>query len=391
MSRVRMSSLRLSSVRKKTIWRWLLFWTIAAYVFLCLLLFVLYVEPSFLGENGLRIGADSDTYLNIAGVLHDYNVSFDNVSLVSFGGNFFGPVLIAKAVPSLIGIACLNLALFLICLWIADTLPGVRTGVFFCAMVLNPLTTPSLLTLNKEILSFFSIMLFLRYISDVDRSRLLLVAVLLTSYIVRWEQTFVTILFLFLECRWSPLRGRHWTTLILMTSGITLVYPLLVSPQFLGLDSLIGMVSAAEGNVLPLLNNIQAHYGFALIVIPRILINMFGRLLNPGLFVSGLLNADFTDIQNSIAIPFHCVALLVVSMIALFKKKLDIRKQSVYWMAIYSLMTAVTPFLQPRYQFPVYVILCLEISGFVSPQTSARNSSSPEIQTERRKLSPQKT
>jgi uncharacterized membrane protein YiaA len=352
------------------------------------------VGPSFLGGNNLRVGADSDTYLNIAGVLHDYNVDFDSVPLVmlfSAGGNYLGPVLIARAIPSLAGIACFNLALFLIGMWIADTLPGVKTGWFFVAMVLNPLTTPSLLTLNKEVLAFFSIMLFIRYISDVDRSRLLLFAVLLISVMARWEQAMVTVIFLVLECRWSPLRGRHWKTLILITSGITLLYPLLINSNVVGSDVLLGMVSAAEGNVLPVLNNIQAHYGFALIVIPRMLINMWGRVLSPSLFVTEYLNSDFADIQNSFAIPFHCVAMFVVSIVALFRKKLDIRKQSIYWMAIYLLLSAATPFFQPRYQYPVYVILCLEICGFVSPLSDSRVRATSGIRPIQHELSPQKS
>jgi hypothetical protein len=328
------------------------------------------VRPSFLGGNHLRIGADSDTYLVAAGVMHDNSANSEAVALVSFSGNFLGPVLIARLIPSLTGIALINLMFFLICLWIVDTLPGVNTGLFFWAMVLNPLTTPSLLTLNKEVLSFLSIILFIKYIANANRSWLLLLAVLLTSMMARWEQMIVIVLFLVLEHRWSPLRGRHWLTLFLMIVGITLLYPVLVNTAIVNVAALIGV--AEGGNVMPRLNDIQAQYGFPLIVLPKILLNMWGEVLRPTYFWTDYLKGDFTDIQNFFAIPFHCVAMFVVCMIFFFRRKLDMRKQSVYWIAIYLVATAATPFFQPRYQFPVYVILCLEICGFASPLAVAR-------------------
>ena len=89
------------------------------------------MKPSFLGGNNLRIGADSAIYLTVAGVIPDYSINTAELQLVSIGGNFLGPVAIARLVPSLFGIALLNLTLFLICLWIANSLPGVKLGPFF--------------------------------------------------------------------------------------------------------------------------------------------------------------------------------------------------------------------------------------------------------------------
>jgi hypothetical protein len=350
---------------KATIWRWLLLWSITVYVILCLWLFVAYVKPSFLGGNNLRIGADSAIYLTVAGVIPDYSINTAELQLVSIGGNFLGPVAIARLVPSLFGIALLNLTLFLICLWIANSLPGVKLGPFFWAIVLNPLTTPSLLTLNKEILSFFSIMLLMFYICREPRSRILLMCVLLSAIMARWEQASVTILFLVLEHHKSPFRGRPRLVLASMVLGITIIYPLAVKTGLEGIASLIAV--AAGGNFMPKLNEIQAHYGFPIIFGPKILLNLWGEVLRPSYFWTDYLNNDFSDIQNSFAIPFHCVAMFVVCLIALFKRKINLRKASIYWSAIYLLATAATPLFQPRYQFAIYVVLCLEISGFNSP------------------------
>jgi len=380
-----MSDPKRASILRQPIGRWLLVWVIAGYIVLCFALFFLYVKPSFLGANHLRIGADSYTYLVMAGVLHD-GADLKNVALVTLSGNFLGPVLIARLIPSLTGIACLNLTLFLIGLWIADALPGVKTGLFFFAMILNPLTTPSLLTLNKEILAFFSVMLLLRYVSSTNRSRLLLVAVLLTSMMAIWEQTLVTVFFLAVEHKRSPLRGRHWLTLFFMIACITVLYPILVSTATVDMASLISM---ASGTIMPRLNEIQAHYGFALIVIPKILVNMWGMVLRPSYFWTDYLHGDFADLQNYVAIPFHTVSMFIVSMIAVGRRKLDIRKQSVFWMAIYLVATAATPLFQPRYQFPVYVVLCLEICGFAEPLSHPAREVSPKFLSIRKVASQQ--
>jgi hypothetical protein len=358
---------------KATIWRWLLLWSIAIYIVLCLGLFFAYVRPSFLGGNNLRIGADSTIYLEVAGVIPNYSMNTAQLQLVSIGGNFLGPVLIARLIPSLFGIALFNLTIFVICLWIANSLPGVKLGQFFWAIVLNPLTTPSLLTLNKEILSFFAIILLMLYVCQEQRSRFLLICVLLTAMMARWEQALVTVFFLLLEHRRSIFRGRPRILLVLMVVGVTFTYPLAVNAGLAGVASLISV--AAGGNFMPTLNEIQAHYGFPLIFGPKILLNLWGEVLRPSYFWTDYLRNDFSDIQNSIAIPLHCVAMFVVSLIAFFRNRLSLRKASIYWSAIYLLVTAATPLFQPRYQFAVYVVLCLEISGFNSPLLSTARES----------------
>lgn len=350
-----------------TIWRWILLWVMVGYLALYLWFLWIYVEPSFLGLNGLRIGADSQEYLVLAGVLRDNGMN-QVFSLVSFGGNFFGPIILAKAIPSIAGIALFNLALFGIGLWVADTLPGVRLGWFFLAMVLNPLTTISFLTLSKEAFSFFAVILLAKYIADARKSRWLLLLMLFFSFLARWEQCLFTMLFLAADHRRSPLRGRRWLTLFLLVLAVTVVYPLLARG---GLVDMASMLSVAEGGaIVPKLNTIQAHYGFALIVIPKIVLNLFGQVLRPSYFFSDFWHGDFTDLQNNFALPLDTVAMFVVCIIAAVKRRLDIRKDSIYWIAIYLVTTAATPLFQPRYQFPVYIMLCLEICGFRSHLTA---------------------
>src|ERR1700742_844574 len=93
--------------------RWLLIYIIAVYLLVCWCLFFLYVQPSFTNENNLRIGADSQTYLDIAGFVgSSKGTNQEDAALITLSGNLLGPVLVATLTQSLWGIALFNTLLF---------------------------------------------------------------------------------------------------------------------------------------------------------------------------------------------------------------------------------------------------------------------------------------
>lgn len=358
--------------------RWLLFCTIFGYLLLCCVLFVFYVRPSFLGGNNLRIGADSATYLSAAGFTGSSRTSeIQNIPLVTAGGNFLGPVAIAILARSLWGIALFDIIVFLVGLRMASHLPNVRLGPFFFLMVLNPMLTPALLTLNKEILVFIATILFVRYIFLEDKSKFQLFVLLAVSLLARWEQAAVTGAVLALSNRHSPLKSRPKLTIALIIIAITLTYPVVVRTRILDLSNMIAF--AAEGSTGPFLNNIQAFYGFPVVLIPKIAINLFGHLLSPRLFFSDFFTNDPTDFQIYFALPLHCLAMFFVLVAVAIKRKIKLQNPTIYWCAIYLVVTAVSPILQPRYQFPIYVLLCLELSGLRNP-LELSNRVEPQLQ-----------
>jgi hypothetical protein len=46
-------------------------------------------------------------------------------------------------------------------------------------------------------------------------------------------------------------------------------------------------------------------------------------------------------------------------------RKLALRNAPVYLLAFYLILTAVNPMVQPRYEYPAYVLLCLEASRYL--------------------------
>jgi len=337
-------------------------------------LFVQFVRPSLVGSNSLRVGADSATYLDIAGFVGSRKTSaLQGVALVTAEGNFLGPVLVAILAGTLWGIALINVSLFVVGMWVASTLPGVRLGPFFLLLLLNPTLTPALLTVNKEIFSLLAVILFVKYVSSEKRSKLFLVILLGISLMARWEQAAVTGTILLLENRHSPFRRRPKLVLLGLVLLVTVAYPIVIRTKIINLSAMVTF--ASEGNTGPILNQIQASYGFPLVMIPKTLINLFGHLLSPRLFFSDLVNGDPTDIQKYVVLPINCIMMLVVVVVVAIKKKFNLQDPVIYWCAFYWVITAVSPILQPRYQYPVYVLLCLEATGLIL--TSRSNSRSP--------------
>ena len=351
-----------SSIPAKTFRKWTFIYLLLFYLGLCCLLFFLYVRPSLLREDSLHMGADSETYMAAANSIDLDNGAWSSIlTLVSFQGQLLGPVLIAKLLKTNVHILELNSFIFILGLWFASKLPGIKIGTFSILLILNLTTTASILTLNKEIITYISIIMFVGYIYSPRRSRLMLAIILLCSLLARWEQCLIIILFLVVEHKWSPLKGKHKTTLAMMIAGITVVWPLLIKSGVVGMAGLLGTAANAQSQSLPFLNSIQAEYGFPIVLIPKVIGSVFGftwiTLLNT------ITAHPITDVQNQLVSPFQNLAMQIIFVVAFVKGKLKMNKPIVFWMSLYIIMTAAAPIFQPRYQYPVYVLLCLELSG----------------------------
>ncbi len=344
--------------------QWLFLYLLLFYLTFCFIVFFAYVRPSLEGQANLRIGADSSTYLEAAQSIGSGGAITSIPMLISFQGQYLGPVAVALLCGTTLNIALFNTFLFLMGLWYASRLTGVRIGIFLFLVAVNPIATISILTLNKEIFSYLSVILFVRYIYSPKRTRAMLAFILLISIAARWEQAAIIVLFLVVEHRWSPLKSRPRTVILMMIGCITIIWPFLVSSGIIQLASLLSVAQEAQSQSLPWLNNIQNSYGFPLVVIPKIVGNMFGI---PWKIAIGLLHTDtLTDIQYQLVSPLQNLLMLLIFIVAMVKGKLSLHKNTIYWMCLYLIMTAVSPIFQARYEYPVYVLLCLEICGFAS-------------------------
>jgi hypothetical protein len=343
---------------------WIFWYGIALFMAALIPLFFLVVQPSLLGKNGLRIGADSAVYLWYSGLDSDsallktaYHVEQpypDEVVLVAFGGNILGPVVIATTLKSNFLIMLFNYALFFVSLRYLFKLPGVRIKMLLTLLLINPITAVSIMTLNKEIIVLLAAALFAHYLES-SRSKFMLLIVLAVSLVARWEQTACVVVFIVLTSRVNPWRKRRAFTTFLVIAGITVIYPQ-VAP-FLNPVFLAG--NDVGGGLLTALGWLQGHYFFYVALIPKMLMNCFGTFIN--MFYT-YRTWNWNDLQNSFIGPLSGIILVIVMVCTIWSKRLNLNKDLIYYSVIFMVILSASPILQPRYMYPIYVFLCAELS-----------------------------
>jgi hypothetical protein len=350
-------------------WRWKfglvkhkpVFWAvlvaILVYLALCTWALLSIEQPYVLGTGGLRLGADSTLYFEAATLAH---ISPESVAFISFSGNLLGPVAIAYLLGSPFNVFVLNILLFLASIAIAARITDVRWTTFAILLMVNAETFASIVSLNKEILALFSITLFAFFLHQQKRSKILLCLVLLLSLLVRWEQVAIMLLFL-AQQYFRPLARRPKTTLSMLILILSVAYPIALQRHSQDLSSFTAQ-SETSATVL-LLDNIQAHFGYPIVVVPKLLLNIMGRLLTPGFILRSLTEPGPLDLQNDIVINLHSVAITMLIIYGIARKRLNLNQPAILFCAIYLLITAVNPFVQTRYQYPVYVLFALEIAS----------------------------
>ncbi len=339
----------------KSVQRWAAVLAVFLYVLVCLVGFLTLVQPNIDGTGAFRLGADSGTYLELADLMRHGGDA--EVALIGLSGNYFGPVLVALALQSGFLIALFNMLMYGWALYAAGKIEGVDPWLFALLLMLNMETFVSAVTLNKEVFALLSAVLFARYLYSERRSVFMLALILLAALFARWQQVVITLMFLALARG-----GRSRRHPIAILAGIVVLvgiaYPLALSGA-----NLTSFTEQGEtGGGITILNTLQAHYLYPVTVFPKVAMNLFGQLLSPKYFFGAYWDKDFHDLQNQFAIQLHTVAMLFVCAVLWWQRKVNLREPLIFFCALYLALTAATPFIQPRYQYPVYGLLCIEIA-----------------------------
>jgi hypothetical protein len=340
---------------RRTIKEWVGWFVIASVMLSSIALFFFYVEPSFNGKNNLRIGADSAFYLWHAGLVKDnpFGADIDDVyPSLSLSSNYLGPDVIGKLLRSSFLILCFNYVLFFVSVaYIAKAIP-VRVVLLTILLLINPAVLVSVVTLNKEIIVLLSTAMLCYYVGSERRSRLLLCCTLLVALLGRWQNLLVFILFLLLTSKWNPIKNRRNVTVALLVLAITIAYSFLW--PFINL--VLG-IEEYEGKTIVVLTELQTHFLYFAVVIPKIAFNLYGGIIG----LAGVGDAN-TDVYNFMIVPLASLANAGVTVWYCISRKLDLRNDRLYLAIIYAIIFAVSPFAQCRYLLPVYLLLCVEIA-----------------------------
>ena len=355
-------------VQPRTLGKWLCIWTLCFYLAFCMGCFFEWEQPRLDHETYVRFGADSPTYWEAVAYRSEHADSRDN--LVSFTGNLLGPVAIGMVFKSGFAVALFNILLFFLSVEIACTIPGVDRYILVFLLAINAETAPALVTLNKEILVLLSASLLAKYIYSVKRSWFLLGATLLVSLFARWEQIALILLFLFLRRKGSIFNRRPRLAILSVIAAITVIYPLIARLP----DSGIGAFTqyTTHANTIVKLNHLQANFGFPIVVLPKILMDVSGELLRPLTFVKEYSILGWGDIHSLYITPLSSIAVITLLVIAYRKGKMNPHRPLAFLVIISLITTAVTPFVQPRYNYFVYILLCLELARKEDPDEQPR-------------------
>jgi hypothetical protein len=259
-----------------------------------------------------------------------------------------------------LAVAFFNIFLFFIAVEIASTIPGVDRYMLVFLLALSSETAPALVTLNKEILVLFSTLLLAKYIYSEKRSSLLLGLVLLVSLFARWEQIALILLFLFLQRKGSIFKRNPKLAILTVIGVLTVLYALIARLPGSGIGAFTQYSKSA--NTIAKLDAIQENFGFPLVLLPKILMNLMGELLRPNTFIHEYSLLGWGDLHSLFIIPLFSIALIALLIIAYRRGKLNPKRPIAFLVIIYAITTAVTPFVQPRYNYFVYVLLALELS-----------------------------
>jgi hypothetical protein len=348
---------------------WLVIGLFVVYLIVCYGVFFQDIAPVANFYFRPIIGNDTTAYWDASGV-RTTNFADQDQSGPDASSNLFGPVLEAQVLRTDLNVTLFNSLLFIVCLSILRSMPEFDRATFLLLMMVNPFLLTALITLNKEIFAVAGIVVFVRY-TGATRFRLWwLCLALVLSLFARWQQLLVLLLYLAYEFRISPLRGRRRWGVAVTVLGFTIAYGVIyrVAPFFFAAL----LVQAQAGHTILILDNIQANFGFPLVAIPKILMDCMGRWLLPGYFLHDYVFEDFTNWRDQIFMHMHTLFLTVLLIGMFFGRKLRLRHAPVYLIFLYLLMVAISPMVQPRYEYPVYALLCLEASRYFRLGTDSK-------------------
>jgi hypothetical protein len=207
----------------------------------------------------------------------------------------------------------------------------------------------SLLSVNKEVVDFLAVAMFLY--GRAKGSGLAFYVSLLLALINRYELFVVLMIFLISQTKLNPVHGKRLKTLVLLVLALDILMPALGSAALQ-----LRFQEASGGGLVTFLDTLQIHYLYILAVVPKIAENLFGELIN----VSKWGIYSMSDLANSYILLFNNIASAIVMTLLISKRRFQLSSDLIYLAMIGAVMMALALVIQPRYFYFVYVLCCLQ-------------------------------
>jgi hypothetical protein len=332
---------------------------LVAYVATTFIIFFQLVIPTFNDNSTSEVFAvDSTVYTYFADTIREGRPDpWVLESLASFPNTLWVPTFISLVLKSPLLIMLFNYGLFAVSLAVYRRSSPIALTVFIPLLLLNPTTTTSILCVNKEIVDFFELALFLSW--QKTRRRKFLLAAMLLALFNRYELCVVMGIIVLAESHLNPLRKHRLATLLSLTLALNFVMPVWGAKNLA-----LRFEEAQYAGVVRALDEMQLHYMYVLVVLPKIADNFFGFLFNPGVWTASTswLLINF----------FNNFATAIVLLVLLVRRSLKLRNDLIYFAGIGAVMVAQALAVQPRYFYFVYVLLCLQAAQIAPEREGLR-------------------
>jgi hypothetical protein len=319
-------------------------------------------EDALLEIVDFRFFFDSDSYIKFYN--GDPKIS---ATTVAVNANYLGPLVIMYLTlgnPYLVLIV--NVLIFVLSVRYIAAHFDLNATTLTCWMLLSPLTTISLLSVNKEILALpfiaFAIAGF-RY-----RSVRSLIIAGVISILCRWQLT----LFYFVALATVPVsKFIKSRMLILIALLVVMSGTYLAAFEFLGpvinraLASFEDYTGKGSGIFVWVIS--MQNSGLYFLIFPlKALHYLFGL----GLRLDRLF---WEKDPSGIGVIIHCQVSLIVFVLLVIRRKLSLNSDLIFASALYTAIFCISPIFSPRYLYPVYITWVLVLCG--APQRITLRSS----------------
>jgi hypothetical protein len=325
---------------------------LTSYLLFSFVFYIYVAEPALIGETDFRVWADADLYEVTADL-------YEGVSdLIGIDTNRFGPVMIVSLLNNnYFYIYLFNCLILLVSFYLINSTGDINGSKLLFYLLINPMLFISLMSVNKEILSLLFAALLLSYLKNHQTKYLLLC--LLVSFFVRWQLTIFLLIYLLLISPFLKMNTNRFKALSCLLIIISAVY-IMAAEQFdtvMDAAILYTDIDASGSGLVMRLNDLQLKYGYFLVFIPKIFQNLFGSIMR----ISAIF--DWSDFYNNFIVATQSILFAVMAILLIVKKKLNIYNDIFYLAIIYSILFALSPFVQNRYFFVVYVVLAVLLAN----------------------------
>lgn len=306
------------------------------------------------GNHQFQFFADSSTYLR---TFADRSV-LGGEPLVGVAANYLGPMLLLRLVGGDIYLVlCVNVVMFVLSVASIARQLGLSSLKIAGLLALSPLTLSSLLSVNKEILTFPFLALAL---SAYRRKSIVLAALALAvAFLSRWQFALFGVVLLFASGSFVLVRSRLLRVggLLAASSVAYLAMKDFFSPVIAVVERALELETHKGSGSFAMLLAVQ-DLGLYLLIFPlkaaHLLFAMglrFDRLFNPG------------NVYNDFFIVMHCFATLVVCVLVVRARRFTLRHDFVFSSIIFLAVFCLSPIYSPRYLYPVFVAWVLVLAG----------------------------